>query len=101
MSATPSVEALIAERVVERIRAELAPLHAKIELLEKRLPPQLGDVAQVCMATGLSPATVRRRIKDGSLPSVLVGKRRLVDLAALRPPSPEEIAKLAREARGG
>jgi hypothetical protein len=95
-----SVEAIIAERVAERVRAELAPVLAALGDLQRRLPPQLGDVAQASAATGLSPASIRRRIKDGSLPTVKVGSRRLVDLAALRPPSPEEIAKLAREARG-
>jgi|SRR6187551_2220046 len=101
MSEVPSVEAIIAERVAERVRAEIAPVLAALEDLQRRLPPQLGDVPQACAATGLSPATVRRRIKDGTLPTVLVGRRRLIDLAALRPVSPEHVARLASEARRG
>lgn len=95
-----TIEGLIAERVVERLRTELAPLLAALEDVQRRLPPQLGDVAAVCRVTGLSPATVRRRISDGTLPTVTVGARRLVDLAALRPAEPEAVARLARQARG-
>lgn len=84
-----------------RIESQNRDLLAKLGELERRLPPQLGDVARACAATGLSPATVRRRIKDGSIPTVRVGSRVLVDLSALRPPEPEQVARLAREARRG
>jgi hypothetical protein len=96
-----SIEETIAAAVAMVVRAELEPILAALEDLQRRLPAQLGDVASVCAATGLSPASVRRRIRDGSFPTVKVGARRLVDLAALRPVAPAEIAALARKARGG
>jgi excisionase family DNA binding protein len=89
--------------LAERVAACLAPLLLeRIEAaLDRRLPPQLGSVAEVCRATGLSAATVRRRIADGSFASTKVGGRVLVDLSSFRPTETAEIAKLAARARRG
>ena len=84
-----------------RVEAQNLELLTEVADLKRRLPPQLGDVAAVCRVTGLSAATVRRRICDGTFPSLRVGARVLVDLAAVRPTEPEAIARLARKARGG
>jgi hypothetical protein len=97
--AVPSVEALIAEAIAERLRILLVPIQAALDDLQRRMPPQLGSVADACRVTGLSPATVRRRIRDGSFVTKTVGARVLVDLAALRPAEPAEVARLAYEAR--
>jgi hypothetical protein len=94
-----SVEALIAARVRDEVEDLIRPLIDRLEAIEARLPPQLGSVADVCRVTGLSPATVRRRLRDGSIASKRVGGRLLVDLTALRLPSPDEIGRLAATAR--
>lgn len=95
--AAPTFEGQLAERVA----ACLAPLLLeRIEAaLERRLPPQLGDVATVARLSGLSLATIRRRVKDGSIPSRKIGGRVLIDLGALRPTPTDEIAALAEQAR--
>jgi hypothetical protein len=94
------LRALVRDAVVDVLRAELAGVRAQLEEVKRALPPPLGDVARAAEVTGLSPASVRRRIKDGTFPTVRVGGRVLVDLAKLpRPLSNEEIEVLARGAR--
>jgi len=81
--------------LVDEIRA----LCASVESLRAATPPRLVDVAEACRLTGLSPATVRRRISDGTIPAVRLGRAVRVDLASLRPPAASTVAALVREAR--
>jgi len=46
--------------------------------------PLTVSIGEAARLTGLSAATLRRRNKDGTLPMVRVGGRRLVRLADLR-----------------
>lgn len=92
---------LVREAVVSVIRAELAPIKAKLETLAAASPPALVDVEVAAERLGLSPATVRRQAASGELPARRVGRRWKVDLAALRPVSTEQVEALAREARRG
>lgn len=55
--------------------------------------PRYGSAADVAALTGLSLKTVRRRVKDGTLRGVTLGRRVLIDLDALdRPRTPEPSA---------
>ncbi len=48
---------------------------------------------------GVSQSSIRRRVKDRSIPALRVGRRVLVDVAAVRPKTEGEIIRLARGAR--
>jgi hypothetical protein len=98
-----SIEEQIADAVDARVKLALAPVVALLEQIKRALPPQLADVARAAEVTGLSEASIRRRVSDGTISSVRVGGRILVDLTspALRPTSDAEIEKLARDARSG
>ncbi len=80
--------------------AEVEHLAAEVARLREALPPQLVSIEDAAERLGLSGRTVRRRVRDGSIPVRRVGRRVLVDLGALRPLTGEEIAAEARDARG-
>jgi excisionase family DNA binding protein len=65
----------------------LEVLNQRIEALtatvERLTPPTLVSVAQAARQLGVSQKTVRRRIADGKLPSVKVGRAVRVDLRGL------------------
>jgi excisionase family DNA binding protein len=71
----------------------------QLDAIAKRLPADLVSPAEYSRRTGLSTSTVKRAVLSGGLPVLRVGRRVLIDAAAARPPSPEAIAALAREAR--
>lgn len=73
---------------LREVRAELAALRASQS-------PRLVSPAEAARLLGVSIATCRRRIKDGTLPSRHVGRRVVCDVAAMRPTNPAT----AREAR--
>ena len=89
----------IVEAKLAPLRAEISVLAAKVEALRRALPPALVPVPEAAQAIGVSEATVRRRIKDGSIPVRRVGRSVRVDLAALSPPDSAEVARLAHQAR--
>lgn len=96
-----SVEALIAERVADRVRLELEPIRYALAAIERRLPRDLVPPEEYQRRTKLSRSTVARAIKSGQLPVVRFGRKVLIDASAVRPVSTEDIARLAREARRG
>jgi excisionase family DNA binding protein len=72
----------------------------QLDAIAKRLPADLVAPAEYCRRTGLSTSTVKRAVRSGALPVLRVGRRVLIDAAAARPTLPEDVARLAREARG-
>jgi len=46
--------------------------------------PLTVSIGEATRLTGLSPSTLRRRHKDGTLPMVRIGNRRLIRLSDLR-----------------
>ena len=88
-------------RALDALRAEVVSLRAEVAALRGALPPALLSPEQAAQHLGLSCSTIRRRIKDGSLPCRRVGRRILVDLGALRPAPEAEVVRLAHEARRG
>jgi hypothetical protein len=97
-----SVEAAITDAVtvaVAPVLAELRALKASVDALKAASPSRLATVADLVRLGYGSPATVRRRIADGTYPAIRHGRSVRVDLAALKPATPELVAKLADEAR--
>lgn len=67
------------------------------------LAPRYGSAAEVSALTGLSVKTVRRRVKDGSLRGVRLGRRVLIPLDALDRPRTQEapLMAVAHDPAGG
>ena len=75
----PPVLALLVEMAARRG-------HVGPELVPRGTPggPLAVPYATAAELLGISARTVRRRVADGSLPSVRIGSRRLVSVPALR-----------------
>jgi excisionase family DNA binding protein len=98
VSVDTALAAVVADAVAP-LATEIRELRATVEALRAASPPTLVTVGEACRVTGLSPATVRRRIADGTIPSRRIGRSVRVDLATLRGPTPEQVAQQAAEAR--
>jgi len=97
-----SIDAAITDAVtvaVSPMLAELRALRASIDALRAASPSRLVTVDELVRLGYGSPATVRRRIADGTYPCVRHGRSVRVDLAALRPIDPATVAALADQAR--
>lgn len=81
------------------LRAEVCRLSTQIEAMRRAIPPALVPVSEAAQALGVSEATVRRRIRDGAMPTVRIGRSVRVDLAALRSIDPVEVSRLAAAIR--
>lgn len=81
-----SIEDTIAAAVqahVSPLVAEVQRMTAELEALRRALPSRLVTLAEAAEQLGVSLATVRRRVRDGSLPSKRIGRAVRVDLSAL------------------
>jgi excisionase family DNA binding protein len=96
-----AVRDIVRAELRDVLRSELADVRARLETLAAAAPPALVTVDVAAERLGKSRSSVRAMCARGDLPARRVGKSWRVDLAALRPTLPEEIAKLAREARAG
>ena len=97
-----SVEAAITDAVavaVAPLVAEIRELRATVDALRTASPSRLVTVTEMVRLGYGSPATVRRRIADGTYPCVRHGRSVRVDLAALKPIDPATVAALADAAR--
>lgn len=81
--------------ILERIER----LTTTVDALRAASPSRLVTVAELVRLGYGSPASCRRRIKDGTYPVVRHGRSVRVDLAALKPATPELVAELAEQAR--
>jgi hypothetical protein len=95
---------LLMDAIRAAVRTELATV------LDARLGPLAKAMKAATPVRGLSPAdfaaqsslstcTVRRRIKDGSLPHKRIGSRIVIPADALQPIDDGTVERLAREAR--
>ncbi len=90
MSIEDTIASLLDSRLAPLVRSN-RELAAEVERLRRALPAQLVSVTAAAEALGLDPRTVRRRIEAGDIPARRVGKKLLVDLAAVQH-APEESA---------
>nr|WP_274622823.1 helix-turn-helix domain-containing protein [Myxococcus fulvus] len=82
--------------------AEVRQLRAEVDRLRRALPAQLVSAREAARVTGVNEATIRRRVRDGSLPARRVGKRLLVDLASLsHAPTADDVADVVARLRRG
>lgn len=70
-------------RAVDALTARIERLTVAVDALRAGQPSQLVTVARLVELGHGSPATVRRRIADGSIPCIRHGRTVRVDLAAL------------------
>jgi excisionase family DNA binding protein len=87
-----AIDLLNAEEVRRIIREEL-------ERFRAANGPAYWSVKEAAEKTGLSEATLRRRIKAGELPSKRVGSRVLIPSDALGPEQDDAVVELAHAAR--
>jgi excisionase family DNA binding protein len=91
--------ASVLEAKLTPILLEMRQLAAAINSMNRCLPPALLDPGEAAKALGVSLSTVRRRIKDGTLPVRRIGRSLRVDLSALNPPAERDVICLAEVAK--
>ena len=99
-----SLDAALAEVVgaaVAPLVCEVRELRATVDALRAASPSQLVTVSELVRLGYGSPATVRRRIADGTYPCIRHGRTLRIDLASLRPVDHSTVATLADAARAG
>jgi excisionase family DNA binding protein len=99
MSAISDEIAAAVREAVGELPAALERLSAEVKAMREALPPMLVSLKEAAKRLGVSEKTARRRVKDGTWPSRRDGGRVLVDLAAIRPLSEDEIARAANDAQ--
>ena len=70
-------------RAVDALTERIERLTVAVEQLRAGQPSQLGRVEDVCRILSISPATLHRRIADGSIAVIRHGRALRFDLAAL------------------
>jgi excisionase family DNA binding protein len=95
-----AIRAAVAEEVAP-LRADLARVEEKLAAVARAAPLTLVDVPEAARRLGLSESTIRRRVRDRTLPVRRVGRSVRIDLSTLRPASEEEVDAAARIARIG
>ena len=80
----------IEDAIAATLEAKLLPLQAEVHRLAKEIerlrqafPSPHVSMRDAAKALQVSLSTIRRRVKDGSLPAVRVGNMLRVDLGAL------------------
>jgi excisionase family DNA binding protein len=87
--------------LVRELQAELRSARAELAEIKARLPPSLVSIEEAVRLTGVSESTLRRRIREGSLPVTRIGRAVRIDTSHLTPVDDDEVARLAFEARHG
>jgi len=76
-------EARAVARAVAALGTQIARLTVAVEALRAGQPSQLGRVEDACRILNVSPATLHRRIADGSVKVIRHGRALRFDLAKL------------------
>lgn len=92
-----SFEDTIGAIVEAAVARAVAPLAAEVARLRQEAEKPLS-IEQAAARLGISERTVRRRVKDGSLPATRVGARVLVQVGAVLPSS-DQVVSIAHRAR--
>jgi excisionase family DNA binding protein len=91
MSIEDAIAAAI-EAKVSPVLAELRRVTSELEALRRALPPQLVTMTEAARVLDVSLSTIRRQVKDGTLPCRRVGRGVRIDLTDLRPTPEAEVA---------
>lgn len=91
--------AAVLEAKLAPMRADVGRLTAQVEAMRRAIPPVLVSMAEAARRLGLSVSTIRRRVRDGSLPSRRIGNALRVDLTGLHAVDEAEVVRLADRAR--
>ena len=86
MSRPPSFEQLVAEAVRQAVREELDQVLAAVRDMVAaagKPEPKSVTLTEAAARHQVSERTLERRIKSGELPSIRVGRRLLIPVAAL------------------
>lgn len=86
----------VLESKLAPLKEQVGQLSAQLEALRRALPPALVSVPEAARLLGLSVSSVRRRVKEGTLPSKRIGSAVRVDLAGLHQPDEAEVLRLAQ-----
>jgi excisionase family DNA binding protein len=86
---------------VGALEVQIARLTEELARLRSLVPPALVTVPQAAAAFKVSTSTVRRWVKDGSVPVVKVGNTVRVDLGRLHGSDGAKVARLAHIATTG
>jgi excisionase family DNA binding protein len=70
-------------REVQALRGQVERLTVAVEGLRAGQPSQLGRVEDACRILNVSPATLHRRVRDGSIKAIRHGRALRFDLATL------------------
>ena len=85
---------------VQAVIAEQREQRAILQQLVDTVPTSgLADVPTAAARLNLSEATIRRRIADGTLPTVRIGRAVRVDLSKIQAVTTDDVAEAAAEAR--
>ena len=94
------VAVLSPEQLEELVRRAVEPLRAEVASLRAALPPPaLVTLEEAARLAGVSPATMRRRVKAGEVPAIRVGRSVRIDPAVVRPLAEAKVLELVHEAR--
>lgn len=92
------------ETIGAAVASQLAPtqealrqLVAEVAAMRRALPPQLVSQTEAATILGISYSTVRRRVREGSLP--YNRKLRKVDLTGLHAPAEARVAEKVLQLR--
>jgi excisionase family DNA binding protein len=80
------------------VQQELAPIREAIERLRTQRDPPCS-IREAASRLGVSARTIKRAIADGSIPSVQLRGRRLVQLSSMLGGAQEDVDRIARKAR--
>ncbi len=95
MTLEETIAAILDQRLGP-LRLDLQRVAGALEALRSALPPALVPLKEAARRMHVSEKTARRRVRAGEWPARRDGNRVLVDLAALRPLTEEEVARAAR-----
>jgi len=97
---TMSVSVLTEEQLRELLGRAVEPLLREIAELKAAQRAEAVTIAEAARRLSVSTRTIQRRVRDGSLPSILVGHSRRIPLASLLLPAPGAVSMAAAHPEG-
>lgn len=98
-----ALDDMLRRLVAAEVRREISPLVAEVAALRRavddRLPKRLLTRSEAAMMLGVSLDSIDRRVEDGTLHAIKVGRSVRIDPNGLRPTDAGEIARLVRSSR--